>query len=162
MVGVNAPDVDGARLVPRGAVVLSFFQSAQSTEALRVLAERGVTVFSFDLLPRISRAQGMDALSSQATVSGYRAGLSAAEHLAKFFPMFMTAAGTVPPAKVLVMGVGVAGLQTIATARRLGRRRQGLRRPGRRQGGSREPRRHVRRHRRQRRGDRRLRPGALR
>ena len=81
---------------------------------------RGVTVFSFDLLPRISRAQGMDALSSQATVSGYRAGLSAAEHLAKFFPMFMTAAGTVPPAKVLVMGVGVAGLQAIATARRLG------------------------------------------
>jgi NAD(P) transhydrogenase subunit alpha len=79
-----------------------------------------VTVFSFDLLPRISRAQGMDALSSQATVSGYRAGLTAAEHLAKFFPMFMTAAGTVPPAKVLVMGVGVAGLQSIATARRLG------------------------------------------
>ncbi len=81
---------------------------------------RGATVFSFDLLPRISRAQGMDALSSQATVSGYRAGLAAAEHLAKFFPMFMTAAGTVPPAKVLVMGVGVAGLQSIATARRLG------------------------------------------
>ena len=77
-------------------------------------------MFSFDLLPRISRAQGMDALSSQATVSGYRAGLAAAEHLAKFFPMFMTAAGTVPPAKVLVMGVGVAGLQSIATARRLG------------------------------------------
>ena len=120
MVGVNAPDVDGATLVPRGAVVLSFFQAAQSAEALRVLAERAVTVFSFDLLPRISRAQGMDALSSQATVSGYRAGLTAAEHLAKFFPMFMTAAGTVPPAKVLVMGVGVAGLQAIATARRLG------------------------------------------
>ena len=87
---------------------------------MRALAGRGVTVFSFDLLPRISRAQGMDALSSQATVSGYRAGLTAAEHLAKFFPMFMTAAGTVPPAKVLVMGVGVAGLQSIATARRLG------------------------------------------
>ena len=120
VVGVNAPGADGANLVPPGAVVLSFFQAAQSSEALRVLAERGVTVFSFDLLPRISRAQGMDALSSQATVSGYRAGLSAAEHLAKFFPMFMTAAGTVPPAKVLVMGVGVAGLQAIATARRLG------------------------------------------
>jgi NAD(P) transhydrogenase subunit alpha len=120
VVGVNAPDAAGAHLVPPGAVVLSFFQSAQSVEALRVLAERGVTVFSFDLLPRISRAQGMDALSSQATVSGYRAGLTAAEHLSKFFPMFMTAAGTVPPAKVLVMGVGVAGLQSIATARRLG------------------------------------------
>ena len=87
---------------------------------MRALAAKGATVFSFDLLPRISRAQGMDALSSQATVSGYRAGLAAAEHLAKFFPMFMTAAGTVPPAKVLVMGVGVAGLQSIATARRLG------------------------------------------
>ena len=120
VVGVNAPDVAGATLVPRGAVLLSFFSAGQSSEALRVLAERSVTVFSFDLLPRISRAQGMDALSSQATVSGYRAGLAGAEHLAKFFPMFMTAAGTVPPAKVLVMGVGVAGLQTIATARRLG------------------------------------------
>ncbi len=120
VVCVNAPDAAGAALVPTGAVVLSFFQAAPSAEALRVLAQRGVTVFSFDLLPRISRAQGMDALSSQSTVSGYRAGLSAAEHLSKFFPMFMTAAGTVPPAKVLVMGVGVAGLQAIATARRLG------------------------------------------
>jgi NAD(P) transhydrogenase subunit alpha len=100
--------------------VLSFFQPAQSAEALQNLARSGATVFSFDQLPRISRAQGMDALSSQATVSGYRAGLTAAEHLSKFFPMFMTAAGTVPPAKVLVMGVGVAGLQAIATARRLG------------------------------------------
>jgi NAD(P) transhydrogenase subunit alpha len=117
---VNAPSAEDAALVPNGAAVLSFFQAAQSADALRVLAGRGVTVFSFDLLPRISRAQGMDALSSQATVSGYRAGLTAAEHLAKFFPMFMTAAGTVPPAKVLVMGVGVAGLQSIATARRLG------------------------------------------
>jgi NAD(P) transhydrogenase subunit alpha len=120
VVAVNAPDAAGAALVPQGAALLSFFVAAQSAEALRALAARGVTVFSFDLLPRISRAQGMDALSSQATVSGYRAGLTAAEHLAKFFPMFMTAAGTVPPAKVLVMGVGVAGLQSIATARRLG------------------------------------------
>jgi NAD(P) transhydrogenase subunit alpha len=120
VVRVNAPDAEGAALVPADATLLSFFQAAQSADALRVLADRGVTVFSFDLLPRISRAQGMDALSSQSTVSGYRAGLTAAEHLAKFFPMFMTAAGTVPPAKVLVMGVGVAGLQAIATARRLG------------------------------------------
>ena len=100
--------------LPDGAVVLSFFQATQSADALRALAAKGATVFSFDLVPRISRAQSMDALSSQATVSGYRAGLTAAEHLAKFFPMFM------PPAKVLVMGVGVAGLQSIATARRLG------------------------------------------
>jgi NAD(P) transhydrogenase subunit alpha len=120
VVRVNAPSAEDAALVPQGATVLSFFGAAQSADSLRALAGRGATVFSFDLLPRISRAQGMDALSSQATVSGYRAGLSAAEHLAKFFPMFMTAAGTVPPAKVLVMGVGVAGLQSIATARRLG------------------------------------------
>ena len=116
----NAPSAEEAKALPDGAAVLSFFQVGQSEDALRALAAKKATVFSFDLLPRISRAQSMDALSSQATVSGYRAGLAAAEHLAKFFPMFMTAAGTVPPAKVLVMGVGVAGLQSIATARRLG------------------------------------------
>jgi NAD(P) transhydrogenase subunit alpha len=120
VVRVNAPSADEARFLPEGAAVLSFLQPAESVEALRCLAGRRATCFSFDLLPRISRAQAMDALSSQSTVSGYRAGLAAAEHLAKFFPLFMTAAGTVPPAKVLVMGVGVAGLQTIATARRLG------------------------------------------
>jgi H+-translocating NAD(P) transhydrogenase subunit alpha len=120
VVRVNQAGTEEAALVPQGAALLSFFQAAHEPDALRALAGRGATVFSFDLLPRISRAQGMDALSSQATVSGYRAGLAAAEHLAKFFPMFMTAAGTVPPAKVLVMGVGVAGLQSIATARRLG------------------------------------------
>ena len=87
---------------------------------MRALLERRATAVSFDLVPRISRAQSMDALSSQATVSGYRAALAGAQRLAKFFPMFMTAAGTVPPRKVLVMGVGVAGLQAIATARRLG------------------------------------------
>ena len=120
VVKVNPPSAQESAALPQGAAVLSFFGVAQSEDALRALAGRGATVFSFDLLPRISRAQSMDALSSQATVSGYRAGLAAADHLAKFFPMFMTAAGTVPPAKVLVMGVGVAGLQSIATARRLG------------------------------------------
>ncbi len=120
VVKVNAPDADEAARMPEGVALLSFFGAAQSPDALRALAARHATVFSFDLLPRISRAQSMDALSSQATVSGYRAGLAAAETLPKFFPMFMTAAGTVPPAKVLVMGVGVAGLQAIATARRLG------------------------------------------
>ncbi len=120
VVRVNAPSADEAQALPEGAAVLSFFQVGQSEDAVRALAARKATVFSFDLLPRISRAQAMDALSSQATVSGYRAGLTAAEQLTKFFPMFMTAAGTVPPAKVLVMGVGVAGLQSIATARRLG------------------------------------------
>ena len=112
--------VEEVALLPQGASVISFLQPLASTDLIEALAAKGATVYSLDLLPRISRAQSMDALSSQATVSGYRAGLSAAEHLAKFFPMFMTAAGTVPPAKVLVMGVGVAGLQTIATARRLG------------------------------------------
>jgi H+-translocating NAD(P) transhydrogenase subunit alpha len=120
VVRVNAPSTDEAKDLPDGAAVLSFFQVSQSEDAVRALAAKKATVFSFDLLPRISRAQSMDALSSQATVSGYRAGLAAADHLTKFFPMFMTAAGTVPPAKVLVMGVGVAGLQSIATARRLG------------------------------------------
>ncbi len=120
VVRVNAPSAGEVAGLPQGAAHLSFFGVGQSEEALRALAAKKATVFSLDLLPRISRAQGMDALSSQATVSGYRAGLTAAEHLAKFFPMFMTAAGTVPPAKVLVMGVGVAGLQSIATARRLG------------------------------------------
>jgi proton-translocating NAD(P)+ transhydrogenase subunit alpha len=120
VVRVQAPTAADAGLVDPGTVVLSFLQPAAAEDALRILAERSASVFSFDLLPRISRAQSMDALSSQATVSGYRAGLTAATHLARFFPMFMTAAGTVPPAKVLVMGAGVAGLQSIATARRLG------------------------------------------
>jgi NAD(P) transhydrogenase subunit alpha len=117
---VQPPTVAEVADLPEGVSIVSFLQPAAELDAVRALAERGATVYSLDLLPRISRAQSMDALSSQATVSGYRAGLSAAEHLAKFFPMFMTAAGTVPPAKVLVMGAGVAGLQAIATARRLG------------------------------------------
>lgn len=117
---VNAPTSADATLLDAGAVHLSFLQPSTSADALKVMLERNVTTVSFDLVPRISRAQSMDALSSQATVAGYRAALAGAERLGKFFPMFMTAAGTVPPAKVLVMGVGVAGLQAIATARRLG------------------------------------------
>lgn len=117
---VQPPTPAEAAAYSEGLSVVSFLQPQAELEAVRVLAERNATVYSLDLLPRISRAQSMDALSSQSTVAGYRAGLSAAEHLAKFFPLFMTAAGTVPPAKVLVMGAGVAGLQAIATARRLG------------------------------------------
>jgi NAD(P) transhydrogenase subunit alpha len=120
VVRVNPPTRDEARAVARGAIHLSFLQPSASEDALRAMLEGGATALSFDLVPRISRAQSMDALSSQATVSGYRAALAGAQRLAKFFPMFMTAAGTVPPAKVLVMGVGVAGLQAIATSRRLG------------------------------------------
>jgi NAD(P) transhydrogenase subunit alpha len=89
-------------------------------DAVRVLNERRITVVSFDLVPRISRAQYMDALSSQATVSGYRAALAGATHFDRFLPLLTTAAGTIRPAKVLVMGVGVAGLQAIATSKRLG------------------------------------------
>jgi len=99
---------------------VSFLQPASQLPVVQALVARKATAFSLDLVPRISRAQSMDALSSQATVSGYLAALAAAERLPKFFPMFMTAAGTVPPAKVLVLGAGVAGLQAIATARRLG------------------------------------------
>jgi H+-translocating NAD(P) transhydrogenase subunit alpha len=117
---VQPPTIAEVAELPVGVTVISFLQPVASADTVKALSDRGATVYSLDLLPRISRAQSMDALSSQATVAGYRAGLSAAEHLAKFFPMFMTAAGTVPPAKVLVMGAGVAGLQAIATARRLG------------------------------------------
>lgn len=117
---VQPPSPEEAQAVPESSVLVSMMQPAQAAEALQVLSRRRCTVFSLDLLPRISRAQSMDALSSQATVSGYRGALIAANRLAKFFPMFMTAAGTVPPAKVLVLGAGVAGLQAIATARRLG------------------------------------------
>ncbi|MDE3086399.1 MAG: NAD(P)(+) transhydrogenase (Re/Si-specific) subunit alpha, partial [Acidobacteriota bacterium] len=117
---VQAPTEEEAAGLPEGITTVSFLQPASQLPVVRALASRGATVFSLDLLPRISRAQSMDALSSQATVSGYLAALAAAERLPKFFPMFMTAAGTVPPAKVLVLGAGVAGLQAIATARRLG------------------------------------------
>jgi H+-translocating NAD(P) transhydrogenase subunit alpha len=117
---VNAPAAAGVEHLPLGVTLVSFLQPASQLDTVGALVERQATCFSLDLLPRISRAQSMDALSSQATVSGYLAALAAAERLPKFFPMFMTAAGTVPPAKVLVLGAGVAGLQAIATARRLG------------------------------------------
>jgi len=117
---VQAPTVDELGAMPGGVSLVSLLQPAGQLEVVRALVARKDSAFSLDLLPRISRAQSMDALSSQATVSGYLAALAGAERLPKFFPMFMTAAGTVPPAKVLVLGAGVAGLQAIATARRLG------------------------------------------
>ncbi len=117
---VQAPTPDEVATAPDGVTVVSFLQPAAQLDTVKALVAKRATAFSLDLLPRISRAQSMDALSSQATVSGYLAALAAAERLPKFFPMFMTAAGTIPPAKVLVLGAGVAGLQTIATARRLG------------------------------------------
>jgi NAD(P) transhydrogenase subunit alpha len=103
-----------------GQALVALLQPLTDPGLLEELARRGVTAFSMDAIPRVTRAQPMDALSSQSTVSGYKAALLAAEHLGKFFPMLTTAAGTIPPAKVLVLGAGVAGLQAIATARRLG------------------------------------------
>ncbi len=101
-------------------MLIGFLQPLTDPEGIEQLASRGVTAFAMESIPRITRAQPMDALSSQATVSGYKAVVLAADRLPKFLPMLMTAAGTVAPAKVLVIGAGVAGLQAIATARRLG------------------------------------------
>jgi NAD(P) transhydrogenase subunit alpha len=117
---VQPPEVAEVKLLKHGAVLVSFLQPATQADIVRALAAQQVTAFSLELVPRISRAQSMDALSSQASAAGYKAVLMAAGRLGKFFPMMMTAAGTVAPARVLVMGAGVAGLQAIATARRLG------------------------------------------
>jgi NAD(P) transhydrogenase subunit alpha len=117
---VNAlPGEDQARL-KSGGVMIGFLHALDDPAALAEAVKGGVTLFSMELVPRITRAQSMDALSSMATVAGYKAVIVAANHLPKLFPLLMTAAGTIPPAKVLVLGAGVAGLQAIATARRLG------------------------------------------
>jgi NAD(P) transhydrogenase subunit alpha len=107
-------------LMRRGQVVIGFFDPLSAPEQIEQTAATGVNAFSMELMPRITRAQSMDALSSMATIAGYKAVLLAANQLPRMFPMLMTAAGTVTPAKVFVIGVGVAGLQAIATARRLG------------------------------------------
>lgn len=117
---VRPLDPARAATLKAGAVAVSFLQPAVDTDYIAAIASSGATALSFDLVPRISRAQSMDALSSQALVTGYRSTLIGADLLPKFFPLFMTAAGTIPPAKVLVLGAGVAGLQAIATAKRLG------------------------------------------
>ncbi len=117
---VQPPTAAETKQLKKGTVLISFLQPATQADLVRALSAQGVTAFSLELVPRISRAQSMDALSSQASASGYKSVLMAAERLGKFFPMMMTAAGTVAPARVLVMGAGVAGLQAIATARRLG------------------------------------------
>ncbi len=104
----------------KGSVLIGFLQPLTAGDTARALADAGVTSFAMEAIPRITRAQSMDALSSQATVGGYRAALITAEKLPRFLPMLTTAAGTIRPAKVLVLGAGVAGLQAIATSRRLG------------------------------------------
>lgn len=117
---VGPPSPQELQLVPEGAAVLGFLEPFVSGDIVRRLAERRLSGLAFEAVPRITVAQSMDALSSQATCAGYAAVLLAAQHTPKFLPMLTTAAGTIAPAKVLVLGAGVAGLQAIATARRLG------------------------------------------
>ena len=117
---VNRPSANDFGRLKKGAIVVGFLRPLDEPAALLPAVDRGVTTFSVELIPRITRAQAMDALSSMATVAGYKAVLIGATHIPRMFPLLMTAAGTVPPARVLVLGAGVAGLQAIATARRLG------------------------------------------
>ena len=117
---VNPPPSNELDLLSEGSILVGFLDPLSNSDLVSRLVELNVTGISMELVPRITRAQSMDALSSQATVAGYKAVLLAANHLPKFLPMFTTAAGTIRPAKALVLGAGVAGLQAIATARRLG------------------------------------------
>jgi NAD(P) transhydrogenase subunit alpha len=117
---VRAPSADEIGRLERGSVLIGFLSPLTDPDTIRALAGQGVTAFAVEAIPRISRAQAMDALSSQASIGGYRAVLLAALEMGRFFPMLTTAAGTIKPASVLVLGAGVAGLQAIATARRLG------------------------------------------
>ena len=117
---VNRPSADDFALLKKGAVVIGFLRPLDEPAALEPALSNSLTTFSVELIPRITRAQAMDALSSMATVAGYKAVIIGAERIPRMFPLLMTAAGTVPPARVLVLGAGVAGLQAIATARRLG------------------------------------------
>jgi NAD(P) transhydrogenase subunit alpha len=120
VVSVNPMDADVVRRLAAGTATVSFLPTGSSLDLVADLRDRGLTSFAMELVPRISRAQSMDALSSQALVSGYRCAIVAAGLLRRFFPLNMTAAGTVPPADVVVLGAGVAGLQAIATSKRLG------------------------------------------
>ena len=120
VVSVQPLGTDVIRRLPRGTATISFLPTGQERAVVSDLRDCGITSFAMELVPRISRAQSMDALSSQALVAGYRCAIVAAGMLRRFFPLNMTAAGTVPPAEVVVLGAGVAGLQAIATAKRLG------------------------------------------
>ena len=117
---IQTPTATEARLFKEGTTLISFLYPLTNLETIQILAARRVNALAMNLIPRSSRAQSMDALSSQAIISGYKAVLLGADSLPKLFPMLMTAAGTIPPAKVFVIGAGVAGLQAIAVARRLG------------------------------------------
>jgi NAD(P) transhydrogenase subunit alpha len=119
-------NIDEVRRIPEGTVLISFLEPFRNPRLAAELAKRSITSFSMDTIPRISRAQSMDALSSQASAAGYKAVLIAACEIRKFLPMLTTAAGTIPPAKVFIIGAGVAGLQAIATAKRLGANVEGF------------------------------------
>jgi NAD(P) transhydrogenase subunit alpha len=120
LVTVARPSAEDFQKLRKGAVVLGFLRPLDEPAKLTPALENSLTTFSMELVPRITRAQAMDALSSMATVAGYKAVLLGADRIPRMFPLLMTAAGTVPPARVLILGAGVAGLQAIATARRLG------------------------------------------
>jgi NAD(P) transhydrogenase subunit alpha len=117
---VRRPEAAEVALIPEGAILVAFFEPGRSLDVIEKLRQRRVSGFSMEFMPRITRAQDMDALSAMSTVAGYHATLMAAVRLPRFFPLLMTAAGTITPARVLVLGAGVAGLQAIATAKRLG------------------------------------------
>jgi NAD(P) transhydrogenase subunit alpha len=125
VVTIAPPDPEHIRALGSGSILIGFLAPLSSPQTTRALADAGATAFAMEAIPRISRAQSMDALSSQSNVAGYKAALLGAENMGRFYPMLMTAAGTIPPAKVLVLGVGVAGLQALATAKRLGARTTG-------------------------------------
>jgi NAD(P) transhydrogenase subunit alpha len=120
LVKVAVPDAQELARLSNGSTLVGFLNPRGNPEGLNDIAAQVKTAFAMESIPRISRAQSMDALSSQSNVSGYKSALLGAEHATRFYPMLMTAAGTIPPAKVLVLGIGVAGLQALATARRLG------------------------------------------
>jgi NAD(P) transhydrogenase subunit alpha len=120
LLSVQPPTIEDIDQLPEGATVIGFQHPHENPERIKRLRDRNITSYAVELIPRISRAQSMDALSSQASIAGYKGALLAAEYTSRFFPMLTTAAGTIRPAKVLVIGVGVAGLQAIATAKRLG------------------------------------------
>jgi H+-translocating NAD(P) transhydrogenase subunit alpha len=125
VVTITPPGPEQIAALSGSSIVIGFLAPLTSPESTRALADAGATALAMEAIPRISRAQSMDALSSQSNVAGYKAALLGAEEMGRFYPMLMTAAGTIPPAKVLVLGVGVAGLQALATAKRLGARTTG-------------------------------------
>jgi H+-translocating NAD(P) transhydrogenase subunit alpha len=125
VVVIAPPSPEQIAMLGKDSILIGFLAPLTSPATTRALAQSGVTAFAMEAIPRISRAQSMDALSSQSNIAGYKAALLGAEQIGRFYPMLMTAAGTIPPAKVLVLGAGVAGLQALATARRLGARATG-------------------------------------